>query len=132
MTSLLTALSLLVHLLLGCCWHHEHVCAERPAETAAVATFDGHAAIHEEAEPECCEASGEHSHPGDSCEGSQCLTVLRDSAHETCPDQVVAPAILSEIAALLDVAVRPTAETSVEGRIALPLRPHLLYQLLLI
>jgi len=131
-TSILTAVSLLMHMLLGCCWHHEHVSVERPAETAAVATFEGHATFHEEAEPECCEASGEHSHPGDSCQGPQCLTVLRDSVRVPCPDQVVAPAFVPEVAPQLDAAIQLAVEVSADSRIALPLRPHLLYQLLLI
>jgi hypothetical protein len=97
-----------------------------------MAMCDGHAADHEESASADHEASGEHRHQSELCEGPQCLTLLRDSASVPCPDQVVLPAVVPEVAAQLDTAFQVAFETSADWRVPLPLRPHLLYQLLLI
>lgn len=73
----LTAVMVLAHLLLGCCWHHQHAFGNQPAGTGCVDSAG--AGCHG---PSCGEEVGCPHHPAggehrgrNGCEGVRCVFV---------------------------------------------------------
>ena len=73
----LTAVMVLAHVLLGCCWHHQHLSRYQPSCTTcmdvAVADCQGHSCGHEHGCPDQ-PAGGNHQGQG-GCEGGCCVFV---------------------------------------------------------
>jgi len=133
----LTTVMVLAHLLLGCCWHHQHTSGNQPASTRCVdsAGADCHG-------PSCGEefgcrhhpAGGEHQDRG-GCEGGRCVFVTGQpsrtpaaSAAEFCDVVAVAATVDEGLPAESSVWARAFAAA---GRCP-PLRTHLRHQVLLL
>ena len=95
----ITTTILLLHLVLGCCWHHAHGCetncCDAPAASAAAcacdAHGDGHAAGHDgRCGPDCGRAAHEQDR-GEShhCDGARCGFVRAEPP--TAPDGDLEP-----------------------------------------
>lgn len=135
-----TAAIFSIHALIGCCWHHAHVCeGGRPTEGGVVqaeAVQDEHeshshhggwAAETSRGEP-CDDSQHEHA-----CEGDRCVFVRAEA--------VQLPPMALGRAVLADIVLAQTSPSVEESGRDLPsqggwrgvsLRPHLMYQVLLI
>jgi hypothetical protein len=122
--AILTAISLLTHMLVGCCWHHEHPCAEHAAETVSATVVGEHE--HDEPEP------AHHEHDDGHCQGQRCITLLRDAIHVPSPDDVVSPSLVCDGGCELHLMHWSGRADLGEPAISFPLRTHLLLQVLLI
>lgn len=130
-TTIVTALSLLAHMLLGCCWHHEHPCVAPSAEVAAIGTTAeaGHA----------CECSHHHGaeepaapeHHQSPCDENRCLTEFRDSGPNLGLDEAL-PTMVGELVGEYDRDAPSLAPDLLVWDVDPPLRTHLLLQILLI
>lgn len=77
LVSNLAALSLLAHMVLGCCWHHPHPSCQDETSTAPVADLHGghghpdSSPLQRASYPEAagCEHDGRHGCGGDRCVG---------------------------------------------------------------
>jgi len=134
--SSLTAVSVLAHALLGCCWHHAHACEDAVSHGEAADLLGGH--CHAPAVSASC-GCGHHSCQGDSegpdpCHGGRC-TFLR-SERARAPAEAPMPCPFPGTCAMIDA----TASSRLAGgehkpscsADGLPLRLHLFYQILLI
>jgi len=139
----LTAALLLVHAAFGCCWHHAHAeernCHAAPRAAAPTCPGDCHHGDrsghphHDGEEGEDSPAAPEPCrHP---CDDRPCVFIRMDSASSSRPscDQAIAPAgdCPSPTNVLADRDARLTV-CSPWDDVPGPLRPHLLYQILLI
>lgn len=132
LSSSLTAGILLAHALLGCCWHHAHACGHAHSAVAWIVAG--------------CEAEGPHEHSGDApdrpgqgpgrdaCRGAKC-DFVRPATENLLPLAAApcrpasAAIVASERSALIgDAAQHPCAA----GDLLLPVRLHLVHQVLLI
>jgi hypothetical protein len=123
---ILMAATLVVHLTVGCCWHHAHACegkdCSRPAHGDA--PHDGR----------CPESGGDHSHHGaNDCHGAKCSFVIPSRA--VC-DSFVRP-FQASISVLVDAQPSPAGfgpeqHALFSGWLLLPVRLHLANQVLLI
>jgi hypothetical protein len=141
----ITSLMLLVHMGLGCCGHHAHQCVVdcSPVADQTPGSVCGDAIVHQHA-GSCCEEDrhherSKHRQPDPHrhlCEGLRCSFVRSERAPETsgelrleiCP--WVTPAALDQVGAIHLGLVRNSAEPPFGERA--PLRPHLLFSVLLI
>ena len=122
----LIAATLVIHLLVGCCSHHAHACDNKdcPSPTHSDATHDG----------QCSDSGSDHSHHGpQDCEGTKCSFV---SPSRSVSDSFVLP-LQPFFAAMLDnqlpqVGAGREHYSLASGRLQLPVRLHLAYQVLLI
>jgi hypothetical protein len=124
----LTAALLFIHTVFGCCWHHAHACEH--ALTAAVTQPS-----------KCChhhhhESDSKHEHkPGkckSDCEGT-CNYVLQQKVTIEAP-QWVANDVLTALPTLAGQQIEAAASWEAApslSDLALPLRTHLLHQVLL-
>lgn len=131
MTSILTALAMLAHVLVGCCWHHEHSCSAPLTGIAVTAAAKGdahackcphHSETEEPASPE---------HDKGPCGEDRCVTAFRDSGPESCSQESL-PVMVTEVIPTsgrinLCVVAAPAQQSLIP-----PLRTHLLLQILLI
>jgi hypothetical protein len=123
---ILVAATLVVHLTVGCCWHHAHGCEgkDRPTPPHSDATHDG----------QCSKSSIDHSQHGpQGCEGAKCSFV---SSSRTVSDSFVQPVQASFVALLDDqpslVGIGSEQYSPTSGRLLPPVRLHLANQVLLI
>jgi hypothetical protein len=123
--SSLTAVVLLAHALLGCCFHHPH--ASAPAAKA-----HGHAgcAGHTHGPPE---KPGDDDRRGHECDGGACFFVRAEKSHPPSPAAdwelcLVSPASVVETAASIFHSADPAAAQNVAGHVRL----HVLHRILLI
>lgn len=132
--SSVTALSLLAHGLLGCCWHHRHACEEAGHQEVAPT---GH--CHADALAAAC--SGNHDWcqmplPGhDDCHGARCVFVgSQRIVLVVMTSQVSGPTCTPVLLPVESAASRPAGGWPTPDVAAglPPLRIHLLYQTLLI
>ncbi len=135
--SSVTALSLLAHCVLGCCWHHAHAC-EDAGRHVAVEDFQGGHCHPDEWTGSCLDSQDlcQATHAGhEDCRGARCVFVgaLRMwpvSGHsQTLGHTSTADAARVDTAACGRLPGQ-TILTATAG--LLPLRIHLLYQILLI
>jgi hypothetical protein len=139
---------LMLHMGLGCCWHHAHACV--PASVAAQQDFPVHEAAASGAHENVlvshrCEAH-EHGAPlptGDGhdghrheCDGDRCTFVRskpvseQDGQPDCCARHVSADLLLPDVH-LLSHHV-PSDDAAGQGNAVPPVRPHLLFSVLLI
>ena len=123
---ILVALTLVVHLTMGCCLHHAHGCEDS----------DPLAEAHHGAMPggQCPESDSDHSpHGAQNCQGVKCYFIL---PNHTVSDSVIQP-FHASFAVLLDDLFLPVGIDSglhdqPAGRLLPPVRLHLANQVLLI
>jgi hypothetical protein len=137
MVSNFTAFAVVAHLLLGCCWHHGHLCrhdsrdADRLPHAGAGAGAEacGH-------EGHACPAlvDGEH-HRQDTCNGTPCsflagrpVRVATESAVTCGPVAAVAAPSMADLPAQLSIEAKFLTAT----QHCPPLRPHLVFEVLLL
>ena len=131
--TLITAAAFLLHFTLGCCAHHAHA-----AEGAAcsghgiVADHDHEGHDHDSQEP-CEQSPGDRECPGEHCNDGHCVFMadgktveVQDSFNAVLPLFVAEPASNAPISGIAAAAIDSG------GLIALPVRTHLLNQILLI
>jgi len=126
---LLTAATLVVHLTVGCCWHHAHACEGRghlpPVQGAAMP--DG----------QCPDSSGsraDHTHHGpQDCQGGTCSVV---PSSRTVSDWFGQPSLAFVVPLLYDLSTSAGIFSEQRffptGRLLLAVRLHLANQVLLI
>ena len=138
----LTAVMVLAHMLLGCCWHHRHACGDEPA-----CTINANIARVKIAADDCCShpcgqelgCPGEPADPEhngrDGCEGGRCVFVGAQpsrtpagSATELGDVAAVAVTVVDGLPAESSVSTRAFAAT----RRCPALRTHLYQQVLLL
>jgi len=115
---------LVVHLTLGCCWHHSHKCEGNFSLAHAALLHDGQ---HKE-------DNSDHSHHGtNDCQGAKCSVL---SPNQTVDDLLIQPhgdfltTISHDPPSIVGFdACQPAASS---GRLLLPVRLHLANQVLLI
>ncbi|HVW00077.1 MAG TPA: hypothetical protein VHB77_07050 [Planctomycetaceae bacterium] len=79
LTSSLTTVALLAHVLLGCCWHHRHEHADHPA-VCETHEHEQHAAAGEHSHSHACDAHSDcHEH-----DSPVCMHTGPCSHHHTC------------------------------------------------
>lgn len=120
----LIAGTLVVHVTVGCCWHHAHACERNLSLAYRDATHDGQSP----------ENSGDHSQHGvNDCQGARCSFVFSSRAVS---DLLVQPLQVSFAALLYDqpslVGFCSEQPCLASGRLLLPVRLHLANQVLLI
>ena len=132
------AISLLAHMVLGCCWHHRHAACRDAAPSAAVADLHG-GHIHPGSSPlqctSCPEAGGSEHDGRHGCGGQRCVGVLDPPTRTPTPSarqsfDVPAACEMSACRPAADETT-PTRAGSAAGRY-LSVRTHLLHQVLLI
>jgi hypothetical protein len=133
----LTAVALLVHAVLGCCWHHAH-CCPHSLSCATDANLSGDGAAFEQGEHDCCcsrALAADDHHGGDGCQGVPCRFVSVPS--QTAP--IAPPAKGHDVAASVTAVAAGEPAGALWGDNLLgatgpcpPLRIHLLHQVLLI
>jgi len=143
----LTTIVLLVHMGLGCCWHHAHACAAGDYGHAVGDEEPFSHADHEHIShfEHCSHVDGNHGCPHDDhqrhqheCDGDRCTFVRSKSAFEQNSDLTVSVLCDSSLPALISWDVlwqgfeRPFDSGEILGGVPLPLRAHLLYCVLLI
>jgi hypothetical protein len=76
----ITTLALLVHLALGCCWHHRHTCVPAQAKDDVVAVGGGCRHHHhgKPSDEECDALAGDHDGHSHRCDGDRCHFVRSD------------------------------------------------------
>jgi hypothetical protein len=134
--SSLMALSLLAHSLLGCCWHHAHACEDNERHEVSHDFSGGHChangwATDCHGDQGLCRANhAEHN----NCQGTRCVFVGVLRVVVSWPLQTLGQASAAGVAHV----VAPCRTRSMSGpapdaaAASLPLRIHLLYQILLI
>jgi hypothetical protein len=129
--SIVTIVSVLIHGLLGCCWHHDHAVVRNPAGAKSHSCCKHH---HHHAAPHQEQKSQHGKVPHHKCEGETCVFARTEAGHST--DVLITPAVDS----LSLVASAPTA-LAMDSRgaelfspplLRPPVRSHLLHQVLLI
>jgi hypothetical protein len=144
----LTSIVLLVHLGLGCCWHHAHACvpggtvcsvAVEPYPLSAGHQHDGlHPDDSRHADGEtACPPDGQNGHDHE-CEGDRCTFVRSKSSLEQVDDSTahailavhMPAAMAGDVVQLDQVSLTYSGESP--GAPSLPLRAHLLFRVLLI
>lgn len=154
-TAGISIVSLLLHAVLGCCWHHTHADGCHTHESAAAACLhesptDEHADSHDhaghrhvehhDAETAAHDADGEPSQApqpcGTDCEDDRCSFVRADSQPETDPLGDGAPVVLLAELGARSIglpALRAASGSPADSPHPAPsLRAHLLYGVLLI
>lgn len=126
----LTALSLLIHALLGCCWHHGHseTCASSHAKASTCCS-------HKHEKPQ---GGGKESEPTEhsdqKCEGETCVFARTETQSDI--DIELAPAFESQFfqAKITTPCIfkEPPAELYSPPVLLPPVRSHLLHRILLI
>jgi hypothetical protein len=123
---ILTAATLVVHLIVGCCSHHAHAC------DGGDCSLQFHSdALHEGHVPESCD---DHSHHGaNDCRGAKCTF---DCSSRPIGSLFVLPCH-AFLAVVPDGAAKPIVSGDERcffssGRLLLPVRLHLANQVLLI
>jgi hypothetical protein len=121
---ILTAATLALHLMMGCCWHHAHACELAAASDHGGATHDGH----------CSHGGCGHSHHGThQCKGERCSFVsLSRSVNIS-----ITFSFQTSSTALLDKQIPGVGSGRQQcimaaGWLLLPVRLHLANQILLI
>ena len=147
----LTAVTVLAHMLLGCCWHHHHAFQLAPACTSGGMLLPqrGHVHASEDMAPgaDCDNRSCGHEHgrphqpddrqhpDGDGCEDSRCMFVSRqwsrapDASAGKCFDVTAATTTIDDG---LSAGSHIRAGVSSAATRCPPLRTHLLEQVLLL
>lgn len=135
--SSLTALSLLAHSVLGCCWHHAHACDDMGCPHATEDLGGGHchtdlSQADGHGDQDAC-VLGHSGH--DDCRGARCVFVsVQRMAPISWLGQPLGQAWLADSAiAVAGTMVRCSGRHGPDASDGLlPLRIHLLYQVLLI
>lgn len=126
--SLLTAASLALHLALGCDWHHAHaeeaLCLEAEAEH--------HAAEHEHEHLEHHQHDVEPLPQDGNCEAEDCVYISISIAKVAGVSPTLAALLPPPIAGLSASCLRRAALWYPPSRVVAAVRPHLLYQVILI
>jgi hypothetical protein len=125
----LTAATLAVHLMVGCCAHHAHACdgAVHSPAAQATATVDGQCA-------HSSDGGADHTNHGpQNCQEGKCLCVASISSS----GNTVAQSSLASVTPLLDgqdsrIATDSERHFSTAGWHPLPVRLHLANQVMLI
>ena len=128
----LTAAVLLTHALLGCCWHHAHACGDAN-DRLAVAGWQHQCDAEEDASAGSPDRL-HHRHDRDDCRGTRCsfLATAKSSAGIAPPGCHVSVAFALP-ASNPTVSAGPGEDRlSLVGLSLLPVRLHLLHQVLLI
>ncbi|MHC4181523.1 MAG: hypothetical protein ACYSWU_28850 [Planctomycetota bacterium] len=111
----LTALTVLAHVLLGCCWHHQHASRDQQACTTcvelAVADCHGHSCGHEHACPH--QPAGRNHQGQGGCEGGRCEFV---SGHPSRTPEASTAEFCDQVAVAATVDDGPPAESGVSAR----------------
>lgn len=135
---------LLIHVGLGCCWHHAHACMTRDGESHPRTELCGCTASNDDVQHECrsqglangSSTPGEHGGHEHECEGDHCSFVsskpTSEQVAECDADAVSIPATLTQRDGLLrhHAAFRNAALTG--SHLPSTLRTHLLLGVLLI
>ena len=140
----LTTMVLLVHVGLGCCWHHAHACATLDADADVAAACCGHGGSDHRPHHDHCDHSfadtapfhgghDRHEHP---CEGDRCTFVRSKPSSEQGLDRddgsfAALSAVMPHVDRWIYDAAIEVAPLFHED-IPLPLRAHLLFRVLLI
>lgn len=126
---ILTAVVLMAHLLLGCCVHHAHACDDmrHSPPIRGSAFFETHCS-------EDCDKDTDHSNPGSQrCQGEKCSFVRPSPVANDSPTQPLSVFIVPLIEGTISPkGIGSEQRFSASGRIPMPLRLHLLNQVLLI
>jgi hypothetical protein len=85
----LTALAMALHLVLGCCWHHEHA---GPRAASALAADHHHAACHESRDECGGERACQHA-PNEPCDEEHCCFLGVDFVPRVKPVPPAAPGL---------------------------------------
>ena len=100
----LTTAIFFIHALIGCCWHHEHVClAATDTSVEEDATFCEHShghgchGEHEDAAGESSDQDPDHQH---ACQGDRCFFVRVEAAQP--PALALASAVVPEVLSLFE------------------------------
>lgn len=133
----LTTAIFFIHALIGCCWHHEHVClAATDASAGQEATVcehsHGHSCHggHDDVGGERSDEDSDHQH---ACQGDRCFFVRVEAAQP--PVLALASAVIPEVVSPFEQPQAAGADwdfLSYGGTLEAPLRLHLLHQVLLI
>ncbi len=131
MTSILTAVALVAHVLGGCCWHHEHSCREPSTgitltTMVQVVTHACECPHHPEAEEPAAPI-----HDKGQCDEGRCVTAFRDSGSERCSQDSL-PVMVTEVNPTLGRIESCGVAAPAQHGFTLPLRIHLLHQIMLI
>ena len=142
-TSSITAALLLVHLVLGCCWHHgDTACAARPDQHehgedfhASSGQINAEGAQRQQIAPSPS-FSSEHGQESGRCGSQQCSFIRSESISLSQIDDPSAQANSAGILAAATVAAKATQRsssvTAAAGAGYLPLRRHLFLGILLV
>ena len=117
---------LLAHSILGCCWHHAHECMGSLA--AGSLSLDELAHRHSGADGERCDHS-DHQH---QCLGDRCVYVRGDVSRISDSTATIASVFSPELPPTSADEALTSWRISHERVAAVPLRVHLLHQVLLI
>jgi len=133
----LTAIMVLAHVLLGCCWHHHHASGDEPASTTCLdhVGVDCHGGSY--GQERACDhqpAGADHSH-GSGCQGGHCVFVTGQSPRMPAApstDLCAKTAAAAAVADGLPAESRIWAKAFAAARRCPPLRIHLSQQVLLL
>jgi hypothetical protein len=129
--SILTAVVLLAHAVLGCCAHHEHACGQPHSHMALTSEHPCADTTHEHSAvtPE----QSHHQHPGsDACRGGSC-DLGRPQNEQVGKSAISGPTLALPLSAVTHVTVGGRLELDLGTTgVLLPVRLHLVNQVLLI
>lgn len=126
--SLFALIPMLLHSILGCCWHHEHAHGN-PVVASAVSTVEGesgehdghHAACAHHGDPAANESGDQDGHrcPNSPCEEGRC--VVAETAVSVTPETVVlnwdwSVGIVAIAVPRVEISQSSSREESTDGR----------------
>ena len=131
----ITSFFLAAHMVLGCCWHHVHPCGGPGTIQAQRSEDHAHAAAPDRRCHTLCESADEEHERGDPCDMGICVVILGESSQMPatyCGALSAAAAVMVDIEDGTSAEPRSREDCALAGNAVLPVRAHLMHQVLLL